>query len=53
MDSVKRHCLDFSSFMVFRIGEMLFTLVLPEKRGHTPLVAQLIKNLPAMRETSV
>ena len=52
MDSVKCHCLDFSNFMVFRIGEMLFTLVLPEKR-HISLVAQLVKNLPAMQETSV
>jgi len=53
MDSVKCHCLDFSNFMVFRIGEMLFTLVLPEKRRHISLVAQLVKNPPAMRETSV
>ena len=52
MDSVKCHCLDFSNFMVFRIGEMLFTLVLPEKR-HISLVAQLVKNLPVMQETSV
>ena len=50
MDSVKCHCLDFSNFMVFRIGEMLFTLVLPE---NISVVAQLVKNPPAMRETSV
>ena len=44
MDSVKWHWLDFSDFTVFRIGEMLFTLVLPEKGGHALLVAQLVKN---------